>query len=93
LLQQADAGALLVAAGRKGRAGIELVARESAVLLRAHPLLGLAKGIYKGNVPALIGAALQRWSLPLLGLAAGWLLYEACLLSAALGRLFAPRPA
>jgi hypothetical protein len=86
------AAALLLRGARKGRAGIEWLSRNSGVLLRAHPLVGLVKGFYKGNVPALIADFLRRWSMLLMGMAGGWLLYETCLLSAALGRaLHAPR--
>jgi hypothetical protein len=86
--------ALLVRAAGKGRAGIALIARKGALLLRPHPLLGLLKGFYKGNVPALLAAALLRWGEALAGLFAGWLVFELLLSAVRLGRaLRLARPA
>ena len=74
---------LLKAAG-KGRAGLDYLAKNSSMMFRAHPVVGLLKGIYKGNVPALLLDLGHRWSLPILGFAWGWLLYEGALLLARL---------
>ena len=76
---------LLLQASRKGRAGLDYLARNSNLLLKAHPLLGLVKGFYKGNVPDLLIELMQRYAQIILGLAAGWLLFESILL---LARLF-----
>jgi hypothetical protein len=75
---------LLLQASRKGRDGLDYLARNSDLLLKPHPLLGLVKGLYKGNIPDLLIELMQRYSQIFLGLAAGWLLYEVLLL---LGRL------
>lgn len=76
----------LLRASRKGRAGLAYLARNSSVMFKPHPLLGLVKGFYKGNIPdALVQIAL-RYSLLILGLAGGWLAYEIALL---FGRLTA----
>lgn len=72
---------LLKAAG-KGRAGLEYLSKNSSMMFRAHPLLGLAKGLYKGNVPALLLDLGHRYSLLILGFAWGWLMYEGALLAA-----------
>jgi hypothetical protein len=83
---------LMIKAARRGRAGFDYLARNGAVMLRAHPLLGLVKGLYKGNIPALLIELMRRYSEIVLGFAAGWAAYEAVLL---LGRLFShsgPRP-
>jgi hypothetical protein len=47
-------------------------------------LIGLAKGLYKGNIPAWLLDLGLRYSLVMLGLAGGWLLYECALLLARL---------
>lgn len=77
-LKAADRGGedWLLRAGRKGRAGIELLADNSRVLLRPHPLLGVLKGVYKGNIPALLARALSTHAAALSGLIAAWFLYE-----------------
>jgi len=72
----------LLKAAAKGRAGLDYLAKNSSVMFRAHPLLGLVKGLYKGNVPALLLDLLQRYSLHVLGFAIGWLMYEGVLLLA-----------
>ena len=77
----------LVKAAGKGRAGLDYLAHNSSLMFRAHPLIGLVKGLYKGNVPDLLVGLVQRGSLPLLGLAVGWAAFEALLL---LARLFGP---
>jgi hypothetical protein len=72
---------VLKAAG-KGRAGLEYLSKNSSMMFRVHPLIGLAKGVYKGNIPALLLDLGMRYSLVMLGLAAGWLCYEGVLLLA-----------
>lgn len=79
--------ALVLKAARRGRAGFDYLAKHSAVMFRPHPLLGLVKGLYKGNIPALLLALGRRYSEIVLGFAAGWAAFEALLL---LGRLSAP---
>jgi hypothetical protein len=71
---------LLKAAG-KGRVGLDYLSKNSSVMFRPHPLLGLLKGIYKGNVPALLLDLGHRYSLLILGFAWGWLAYELALLA------------
>lgn len=83
---------LMLKAARRGRAGFQYLAQNSAVMFRAHPLVGLLKGIYKGNVPAFLIELGRRYSEMILGFAAGWAAFEVLLL---LGRLLsggAPRP-
>jgi hypothetical protein len=79
--------ALVIKAARRGRAGFKYLADHGAVMFRPHPVVGLLKGIYKGNVPALLVALGRKYGDALLGIAAGWLAYEVALL---LGRLLAP---
>ena len=69
-------------AAAKGKPGLEYLAKNSSLMFRAHPLVGLLKGLYKGNVPALLLDLGLRLSLPLLGFAWGWLCYELMLLGA-----------
>jgi len=71
-------------ASAKGRAGLDYLAKNSSMMFRAHPLIGLAKGLYKGNIPAWLLDLGLRYSLVMLGLAGGWLLYECALLLARL---------
>jgi hypothetical protein len=71
----------LLKAASKGKVGLEYLAKNSSLMFRAHPLLGLAKGVYKGNLPALLLDLGLRYSLLLLGFAWGWLLYEGLLLA------------
>jgi len=71
-------------AAAKGRAGLDYLAKNSSMMFRAHPLIGLAKGLYKGNIPAWLLDLGLRYSLVMLGLAGGWLLYECALLLARL---------
>lgn len=75
---------LLLQASRKGRAGLDYLAHHSNLLLKPHPLLGLVKGFYKGNIPDLLIELMQRYGIIIFGLAAGWLLYETVLLVARL---------
>ena len=67
-------------AAAKGRGGLEYLSKNSSMMFRVHPLIGLAKGLYKGNIPALLLDLGMRYSLVILGLAWGWLLYEGLLL-------------
>lgn len=83
LLEQGpDGEKLLLRAARKGSAGIDFAADHARLLLRPHPLVGLLKGLYKGNVPALLAGWSRSQASALLGLAAAWVVYE--LLRAAL---------
>ena len=66
----------LLKAASKGRAGLDYLAKNSSMMFRAHPIVGLIKGLYKGNIPAWLLDLGLRYSLPILGLAWGWLAYE-----------------
>lgn len=70
------AGAWLLRAARKGPEGIALTARSARVLAKPHPLIGATKGLYKGNAGALVSDLLREQAAPLVGLLAGWLLFE-----------------
>lgn len=74
------AAALYLRAARKGVPGVQFAQRHAAELLRVHPMLGLLKGLYKGNVPLLLGEWLSRHSAALIGLSLAWLTYECLLL-------------
>jgi len=86
LLKSAEvSGEALVRAARKGPAGVAFLRSPSAkALLKPHPLLGLAKAIYKGNAEKLIARAMERldlrawWLIPVL---AGWCVVELGLLA------------
>lgn len=78
---------IVLKAARRGRAGFKYLADHGAVMFKPHPLLGLLKGLYKGNVPALLIELARRFTDVILGLAAGWAAYEVALL---LGRLSRP---
>lgn len=97
LLKQGGKGAedLLLRGARKGRAGLEYVARHSRALLQPHPLLGLIKTLYKGTLPALLVRLLADYALHLAALALAWLLLESLRLVWRLRRWLsaAPRPA
>lgn len=74
----------LVAASRKGRAGVRWLETPAArTLMKAHPLIGVGKAFWKGNAEGLVRAALDRagpsawWLLPL---AAAWVFVECVLL-------------
>lgn len=74
---------LLVAAA-KGNNGAKWLSRGLyRPLLRAHPLVGIVKSVWKGNAQALIARALElfdpwsRWTLPA---AAAWLFVELALM-------------
>lgn len=71
---------LMLKAARHGREGFAYIARNSGVMFRAHPLVGLLKGLYKGNIPALLLDLGWRYSEAILGFALGWLGYEILLL-------------
>ncbi len=89
----ADGEAWLLRSARKGKAGVEYAARELPVLARTHPLLGLAKGVYKGNVPRLLDEALKRHTPQLLGFLFGWVVFEGLLLMWRINRFDDPAPA
>jgi hypothetical protein len=76
----AHADVLLVKAARKGGRGAEFLGtRAGRVLLKPHPLIGLAKGVWKGNAQKLAQRLVDAlgpggwWMLPLLG---AWVLVE-----------------
>jgi hypothetical protein len=84
---------VLLAASAKGRAGASWLARGlHRPLLRPHPLIGIAKSLWKGNAQALIARAIEsldpfsQWALPA---AAAWAFLEAAML---LRRLAGTRP-
>jgi hypothetical protein len=86
----AEGDKILLLAARKGERGAAWLASGAGrLLLKPHPLVGLAKGLYKGNVSALIERVLDRmgpdswWVLPL---CAGWVLVEGLVLSRRVGR-------
>lgn len=76
-------GAALVKASRKGPAGVRLFSASSRALTRPHPLLGIAKAIWKGNAETMLTRltdridGLARWLIPAL---AAWLAAECGLL-------------
>jgi len=74
----------LVKAARKGPAGIAWLRTKAAgTLLKPHPIIGLTKGLWKGNVELFARAAIDRigpsawWLVPLL---AAWVFVECMLL-------------
>lgn len=78
---------LMIKAARRGRAGFKYLADHGALMFKPHPILGLLKGLYKGNIPSLLVALARRYADVMLGLLAGWMAYEVALL---LGRLLGP---
>lgn len=70
----------LIKASQKGRAGLAYLAGNSSLMFGFHPLIGLVKGLYKGNVPDLLLQLSYAWSQLILGLAAGWAAFELLLL-------------
>ena len=84
---------LLRAAGQ-GRPGLDYLARNSSLMFRAHPLLGLVKGLYKGNIPDLALTLAREWAQAILGFAAAWAAFELLLLLSRIVRLVPsdPRP-
>jgi hypothetical protein len=83
------AGEWLLKAAEKGRPGLDYLAHNSSVMFRMHPLLGLVKGLYKGNVPDLLLQLVQQYASMILGFALGWAAFESALL---LARLFGLGP-
>lgn len=80
----ARAEALLVKASEKGVRGVEFLgSRTGRLLLRPHALVGLAKGLWKGNAAKLAQRLVDRlganavWALPLL---AAWVFVELVLI-------------
>lgn len=78
--QGARADTLLVKAAAKGERGAAFLKSPAArALLRPHPLIGIAKGITKGTLPALALRAIEAmdakawWFIPLL---AAWVFLE-----------------
>jgi hypothetical protein len=81
------ADAVMLRAAGKGPAGLaRLGGRQALHLMRPHPLLGLVKGVYKGNIPRLAEAMIARYGDWLLPLAALWCLIEFLRLRGALRR-------
>lgn len=95
----APAQTWLLKAAAKGKKGLRYLAENSTLMFKPHPLLGLLKGIYKGNIPEYLVALMREWSMPILGLAAAWAVFEALLLLSRLVGLIpsspgrGPRPA
>ena len=82
-----DAEGWLLKASRRGRAGMDFLAQRAGLMFAAHPLLGLVKGLWKGNIPALLQQLFRAYSHVLIGLAGGWLAYEGLLLLARIASL------
>lgn len=79
----------VVAAAKKGRAGARFLESPAArALLRPHPIVGVLKGVWKGNAAKLVERALDRmdsrawWILPSL---VAWVLVEIGLLRRSFG--------
>lgn len=94
-----DGGAdrVIISAAKKGARGAAWLRTPSArLLLRPHPLVGLAKGLWKGNVQDLavrIAAATDRhawWIIPLL---AAWAFLEVTLIAGRLSKRAHPTAA
>lgn len=79
----------LVKAVRKGRGGLAFLAGNSSLMFGFHPLIGLVKGLYKGNIPDLLLQLGYAYSQLIMGLALGWAAFELVLL---LGRTIASDP-
>ena len=79
----------LLKASTKGRAGLTYLAANSSVMFQFHPLIGMLKGLYKGNIPDLLQQLGYEYSMVALGLAVGWAVFELVLL---LGRAAWPSP-
>lgn len=93
LLRGGDgAEAAAKAAARKGAKGYDFLAGAGRAALRPHPILGLLKSGWKGNLSALATRAVERagplgwWLIPAIGVWAG---FEALWL---VGRIRSPRP-
>jgi hypothetical protein len=87
----AEAGALVVSAARRGPAGAAFLRSPAAgLVLRPHPLVGLAKGVWKGNAQRLVARALGAadgrawWLIPL---CAAWVLVEGAMIAGAVRRV------
>jgi hypothetical protein len=86
LLKAGEAGEeLLIKAAKKGKAGSAFLRSPAArALAKPHFIVGVLKGLWKGNVAKLVSRAMERldpaawWVLPLL---AGWVVVEAALVS------------
>jgi len=70
------ARAMALIAARRGEAGLAHLLRQARVMARPHPVLGIMKGIYKGNAAALASHFLRRHAALVAALAGGWLLFE-----------------
>ncbi|XVJ60624.1 MAG: hypothetical protein HEQ23_15020 [Tepidisphaera sp.] len=71
--------AMVTAAARKGPRGFEFLTGAGRAAIKPHPILGLLKGLWKGNITALAERAVERlsphgwWIIPLL---AAWTFVE-----------------
>lgn len=80
---EAWAARALARAGEKGPAGVRLLQGAGRAMLRPHPLLGIAKAVWKGNAEDLITRVVDRvdpmawWLIPA---AAAWTLLELAML-------------
>lgn len=74
--QGPEVQSVLVRAARKGRPGIDAVAQRLPYLLRPHPWVGLAKTLYRHDIPRWLNDWLIQRTPVLGGLALGWLLFE-----------------
>ncbi len=93
LLQAGKPGEdLLLRAAAKGRGGVDFAARNLGLLTRAHPLIGIFKGLYKYNLPRLLANLLATRAPLVLGLFFGWLVYECLLLAHRIAGRRSPRP-
>jgi hypothetical protein len=82
--QGARADTLLVKAAAKGERGVVFLKTPAAkAMLRPHPLIGIAKGLTKGTLPALALRAIEAmdarawWFIPLL---AAWVFVESAVI-------------
>jgi len=82
---------VIALAARKGRPGARFLASPAGrVLLRPHPLVGLAKGVWKGNIQKALARLAERtdprawWIIPVI---AGWTVLETGLLGRRWNRL------
>lgn len=71
-----DESGALIAASRKGEAGLNWLRRGGALMLRPQPLIGVLKGVFKNNVPKLVLDALTRLRWTLLPIASLWVVFE-----------------
>lgn len=92
-----DEARLVVLAARKGNAGTAWLRTSSArTLLRPHPIIGVAKAVWKGDASRLAAALAReldpraRWLLPLLG---AWVFVEGAMLLQRLARRYQGQPA